>query len=161
MKFCVFVTSYQSPSSPPVFLASTRPHLSGRACWSYLRQTHKKTAEREETRRKGRTKVMRQSLAVQAWHRTGFKCESVYASLHILRENVCMFAPMTRMLLSCSTPSILDSSWLTTVSWTPVLPAMLPRCLQMASISSNMMMWRPLLAPSCSPTQTQRRKINV
>lgn len=63
---------------------------------------------------------------------------------------VYVFAPMTRMLLSCSTPSILDSSWLTTVSWTPVLPAMLPRCLQIASISSNMMMWRPLLAPSWS-----------
>lgn len=55
---------------------------------------------------------------------------------------------MTRMLLSCSTPSILDSSWLTTVSCTPVLLAPVPLCLQMASNSSKMMMCRPLLAPS-------------
>lgn len=56
--------------------------------------------------------------------------------------------PMTRMLLSCSTPSILDRSWLTTVSCTPVLLAPVPLCLQMASSSSKMMIWRPLLAPS-------------
>ena len=54
---------------------------------------------------------------------------------------------MTRMLFSGSTPSILDSSWLTTVSWTPEPPPTEPLCLQMASISSNMMMWRPLLLP--------------
>lgn len=66
-----------------------------------------------------------------------------HSTLHEVEKSlvyVCEFAPMTRILLSCSTPSILDNSWLTTVSWTPVLPAMLPRCLQIASISSNMMM---------------------
>ena len=37
--------------------------------------------------------------------------------------------PMTRMLLSWSTPSILDSNWLTTVSLTPLeLPAYNERC---------------------------------
>jgi len=58
--------------------------------------------------------------------------------------------PITRMLLSWSTPSIFESSWLTTVSWTAVLPATEPRALQMASISSNMMMCRPLFGPICA-----------
>lgn len=57
-------------------------------------------------------------------------------------------SPITRMLLSCSTPSILDRSWLTTVSCTPVLLAPVPLCLQIASSSSKIMMWRPLFAPS-------------
>lgn len=59
------------------------------------------------------------------------------------------FLPMTKILLSCSTPSIFARSWFTTVSWTPVLPATEPRCLQMASISSNMMMCNPLFGPAC------------
>ena len=63
-------------------------------------------------------------------------------------EKVSTIIPITRMLLSCSTPSILDSNWFTTVSWTPVLPAMLPLCLQIASISSKMMICTPLFAPS-------------
>lgn len=62
----------------------------------------------------------------------------------------CCYSPMTRMLLSCSTPSILDRSWLTTVSCTPVLLAPVPRCLQIASSSSKMMICRPLLAPNCT-----------
>ena len=50
--------------------------------------------------------------------------------------------PMIRMLLRELTPSILESSWLTTVSWTPVPSLFEPRCLQMLSISSKMMMCR-------------------
>ena len=50
--------------------------------------------------------------------------------------------PMIRMLLRELTPSILDKSWLTTVSWTPVPSLFEPRCLQMLSISSKMMMCR-------------------
>mmetsp|Transcript_17439 Transcript_17439/g.48458 ORF Transcript_17439/g.48458 Transcript_17439/m.48458 type:complete len:240 (-) Transcript_17439:1086-1805(-) len=46
--------------------------------------------------------------------------------------------PMRRMLFKASTPSILVSSWFTTVSCTPVPLDTLPRCLQMASISSKM-----------------------
>mmetsp|Transcript_16219 Transcript_16219/g.52478 ORF Transcript_16219/g.52478 Transcript_16219/m.52478 type:complete len:341 (+) Transcript_16219:539-1561(+) len=46
--------------------------------------------------------------------------------------------PMTRMLSSCSTPSILASSWLTTESRMPdVSPEREPRSLVKASISSN------------------------
>mmetsp|Transcript_19 Transcript_19/g.71 ORF Transcript_19/g.71 Transcript_19/m.71 type:complete len:202 (+) Transcript_19:722-1327(+) len=48
--------------------------------------------------------------------------------------------PMRRMLLRESTPSILDSSWLTTESETPVPSRTVPRLLQMASISSRMTM---------------------
>mmetsp|Transcript_28842 Transcript_28842/g.84551 ORF Transcript_28842/g.84551 Transcript_28842/m.84551 type:complete len:375 (-) Transcript_28842:179-1303(-) len=60
--------------------------------------------------------------------------------------------PMRRMLLSASTPSILESSWLTTVSCTPVLSPRVPRCLQMASISSKMRMCRSESSPrsACS-----------
>jgi len=35
--------------------------------------------------------------------------------------------PMTRMLFRLSTPSIFESSWLTTVSFTPVPLVLLPR----------------------------------
>mmetsp|Transcript_21395 Transcript_21395/g.59517 ORF Transcript_21395/g.59517 Transcript_21395/m.59517 type:complete len:337 (-) Transcript_21395:683-1693(-) len=56
--------------------------------------------------------------------------------------------PMRRMLLRESTPSILESSWLTTESETPVPSRTLPRCLQMASISSMMTMWSMLLSPA-------------
>ena len=49
--------------------------------------------------------------------------------------------PMIRMLLREFTPSILESSWLTT-AWTPVPSLFEPRCLQMLSISSKMMMCR-------------------
>ena len=69
---------------------------------------------------------------------------------HNLKQNLKsqrVHQPMTRMLLSWSTPSIFDSSWLTTVSWTAVLPATEPRALQMASISSKMMMCSPLFGP--------------
>mmetsp|Transcript_13626 Transcript_13626/g.23340 ORF Transcript_13626/g.23340 Transcript_13626/m.23340 type:complete len:225 (-) Transcript_13626:957-1631(-) len=55
--------------------------------------------------------------------------------------------PMTRMLFSESTPSILLSSWLTTVSCTPVPSRLEPRCLQIASISSKMMMCRCAASP--------------
>mmetsp|Transcript_24931 Transcript_24931/g.53844 ORF Transcript_24931/g.53844 Transcript_24931/m.53844 type:complete len:250 (-) Transcript_24931:771-1520(-) len=48
--------------------------------------------------------------------------------------------PMTRMLLSEWTPSIFESSWLTTVSCTPVPSRVEPRCLHTESISSKMMM---------------------
>ena len=41
--------------------------------------------------------------------------------------------PMTRMLLSESTPSILLSNWLTILSETPVPSRTLPRLLQIAS----------------------------
>mmetsp|Transcript_63649 Transcript_63649/g.129252 ORF Transcript_63649/g.129252 Transcript_63649/m.129252 type:complete len:350 (-) Transcript_63649:275-1324(-) len=55
--------------------------------------------------------------------------------------------PMSRMLFRLFTPSILLSNWLTTESWTPVLSRVLPRFLQMASISSKMMMCRSLFSP--------------
>ncbi len=55
--------------------------------------------------------------------------------------------PMSRMLLSASTPSILVSSWLTTVSCTPLPSRTLPRDLQIASISSKMMTCSSLAAP--------------
>mmetsp|Transcript_27891 Transcript_27891/g.75160 ORF Transcript_27891/g.75160 Transcript_27891/m.75160 type:complete len:367 (-) Transcript_27891:152-1252(-) len=60
--------------------------------------------------------------------------------------------PISRMLLSAFTPSILERSWLTTVSCTPVESPRLPRCLQMASISSKMRMWRSDSSPrsACS-----------
>jgi hypothetical protein len=47
--------------------------------------------------------------------------------------------PMSNMLFSASTPSILVSNWLTMVSCTPEPLCTLPLCLQMASISSKMM----------------------
>ncbi len=49
-------------------------------------------------------------------------------------------SPMSKMLLMASTPSILVSSWLTTVSCTPLPSRTEPLLLQMASISSKMMM---------------------
>jgi hypothetical protein len=44
-------------------------------------------------------------------------------------------------------PLTLDRSWLTTESPTPVPPPVDPRCLQMASSSSKMMMCRPDSSP--------------
>mmetsp|Transcript_2017 Transcript_2017/g.5366 ORF Transcript_2017/g.5366 Transcript_2017/m.5366 type:complete len:281 (+) Transcript_2017:1239-2081(+) len=58
--------------------------------------------------------------------------------------------PMSRMLLRESTPSILLSSWLTTESETPVPSLTVPRCLQMASISSMMTMCSMELSPASS-----------
>ena len=58
--------------------------------------------------------------------------------------------PISRMLFSASTPSILVSSWLTTVSWTPLPLETLPRCLQMASISSKMMTCSSDASPFCA-----------
>lgn len=60
--------------------------------------------------------------------------------------------PMSRMLLSASTPSILVSSWLTSVSCTPDPLCTLPRALQMASISSKMITCSSLASPraACS-----------
>mmetsp|Transcript_22149 Transcript_22149/g.70749 ORF Transcript_22149/g.70749 Transcript_22149/m.70749 type:complete len:458 (+) Transcript_22149:614-1987(+) len=55
--------------------------------------------------------------------------------------------PITRMLLSECTPSILESSWLTTVSPTPASDLCMPRCLQIESISSKMMMCRSESSP--------------
>mmetsp|Transcript_11509 Transcript_11509/g.26199 ORF Transcript_11509/g.26199 Transcript_11509/m.26199 type:complete len:371 (-) Transcript_11509:200-1312(-) len=55
--------------------------------------------------------------------------------------------PMRRMLLSESTPSIFDSSWLTMLSWTPVLSFAEPRDLQMESISSNITTWSCEFSP--------------
>mmetsp|Transcript_27363 Transcript_27363/g.84817 ORF Transcript_27363/g.84817 Transcript_27363/m.84817 type:complete len:261 (-) Transcript_27363:177-959(-) len=46
--------------------------------------------------------------------------------------------PMRSTLFSRFTPSIFDSSWLTTLSATPVESRTAPRCLQMASNSSKM-----------------------
>lgn len=48
--------------------------------------------------------------------------------------------PMTSMLLRASTPSIIDSIWLTTLSLTPVSPLEVPHCLAMASNSSKITM---------------------
>mmetsp|Transcript_21627 Transcript_21627/g.69636 ORF Transcript_21627/g.69636 Transcript_21627/m.69636 type:complete len:289 (-) Transcript_21627:486-1352(-) len=60
--------------------------------------------------------------------------------------------PMMSTLLSASTPSILDSSWFTIESCTPVPSWVEPRALQMASISSKMMMCSSLASPfsACS-----------
>mmetsp|Transcript_8123 Transcript_8123/g.32940 ORF Transcript_8123/g.32940 Transcript_8123/m.32940 type:complete len:222 (+) Transcript_8123:1177-1842(+) len=55
--------------------------------------------------------------------------------------------PMSRMLLSASTPSIFVRSWLTMESCTPVPSRTEPRLLQMASISSKMMMCRSESSP--------------
>lgn len=103
--------------------------------WLVSRQTSKRESIWFRTRNRSprQTQWPHQS-ALQAARAT-----SSFKRIHI---------PMTKILFSCSTPSIFDSSWFTTVSWTPVLPAMLPRCLQMASISSKIMMWTPLFAPS-------------
>ena len=69
--------------------------------------------------------------------------------------------PISRMLSSASTPSILVSSWLTTVSCTPA-PApepALPRALQIASISSKMITCRSDSSPraSCSSSASLNR----
>ena len=50
--------------------------------------------------------------------------------------------PMTSMLFKASTPSIIDSSWLTTLSLTPVSPLEVPLYLAMASNSSKITMCR-------------------
>mmetsp|Transcript_2610 Transcript_2610/g.9462 ORF Transcript_2610/g.9462 Transcript_2610/m.9462 type:complete len:235 (-) Transcript_2610:740-1444(-) len=63
------------------------------------------------------------------------------------RRSFRLVMPMRRMLLSASTPSILVRSWLTMVSCTPVPSLAEPRCLQMASISSKMMMCRSESSP--------------
>lgn len=65
--------------------------------------------------------------------------------------------PMSRMLLSASTPSILVSSWLTMVSWVPVPSRTLPRCLQIASISSKMMMCSSCQGQGQSASGSQAR----
>lgn len=62
--------------------------------------------------------------------------------------------PITRMLLRDSTPSILVSSWFTTKSgaFEPLLFE--PLCLQIASISSNTMIWSGLWSPNdCSSSR--------
>mmetsp|Transcript_12501 Transcript_12501/g.24680 ORF Transcript_12501/g.24680 Transcript_12501/m.24680 type:complete len:425 (-) Transcript_12501:179-1453(-) len=56
--------------------------------------------------------------------------------------------PMMSTLLMLSTPSILDSSWFTMESPTPLESELEPRDLQMASNSSKMMMCSMLLEPS-------------
>lgn len=48
--------------------------------------------------------------------------------------------PITRMLLRESTPSIIERSWLTTLSLTPVSPLEVPLCQAMASNSSKITM---------------------
>ena len=60
--------------------------------------------------------------------------------------------PMSRMLFSASTPSILLRNWFTTESFTPVPPEVEPRERRMASISSRMMMCRSESSPfsACS-----------
>ena len=56
--------------------------------------------------------------------------------------------PMMSTLFSADTPSILVSSWLTMVSCIALVDELEePRCLQMASISSNMMTWRFEFSP--------------
>mmetsp|Transcript_95108 Transcript_95108/g.273837 ORF Transcript_95108/g.273837 Transcript_95108/m.273837 type:complete len:414 (+) Transcript_95108:822-2063(+) len=53
-------------------------------------------------------------------------------------RSIRLVMPMSKMLFSESTPSILDNSWFTMLSWTPVLSDLEPRDLQMESISSKM-----------------------
>eukprot|EP00158_Paraphelidium_tribonemae_P010373 Partr_v1_DN5091_c0_g1_i1_m31316 len=67
--------------------------------------------------------------------------------------------PMSSTLLSESTPSILDSSWFTIESLTPVPPPDVPRCLAIASNSSKMMMCRSLSSPAsaCSFSASANR----
>lgn len=62
-------------------------------------------------------------------------------------RSILFVIPMIKILSSCSTPSILAKSWLTTLSHTPVSPWEEPLCLQIASISSKMMMWSPDWSP--------------
>ena len=57
--------------------------------------------------------------------------------------------PIIRILLSCSTPSIFDNNWLTTESPTPVPSFLDPRCLHMASSSSNMIICSELSSARC------------
>lgn len=75
------------------------------------------------------------------------------------RRTFRLVMPMRRILLSESTPSILESSWLTTESPTPVPPPVLPRCLQTASISSRMMMCSMESSPAsaCSFSASAKR----
>mmetsp|Transcript_2613 Transcript_2613/g.9476 ORF Transcript_2613/g.9476 Transcript_2613/m.9476 type:complete len:316 (-) Transcript_2613:174-1121(-) len=71
---------------------------------------------------------------------------------------------MSRMLLSACTPSILVSSWFTMESptcWPPpaaAAAALLPRCLQTASISSKMMTCSGEAAPSCAKSRSASAK---
>lgn len=79
----------------------------------------------------------------------------VYAWQHTVRTaSHLLVMPISRMLLRASTPSILVSSWLTMVSWVPVPSRTLPRCLQMASISSKMMM-----CSSCKDSKKARKTV--
>mmetsp|Transcript_108509 Transcript_108509/g.188412 ORF Transcript_108509/g.188412 Transcript_108509/m.188412 type:complete len:247 (+) Transcript_108509:1013-1753(+) len=57
--------------------------------------------------------------------------------------------PMSKMLFSASTPSILVNNWLTILSDTPVLSLFAPRCLQIASISSKITMCNCDASPCC------------
>ena len=67
--------------------------------------------------------------------------------------------PINSTLFNESTPSILLSSWLTTESLTPVPSRTVPRDLQMASISSKMMMWSMDASPcsACSFSASLKR----
>mmetsp|Transcript_73224 Transcript_73224/g.176998 ORF Transcript_73224/g.176998 Transcript_73224/m.176998 type:complete len:241 (-) Transcript_73224:516-1238(-) len=58
--------------------------------------------------------------------------------------------PISSTLLRDSTPSIFDSNWLTIESCTPVPSEDDPRDLQIASISSKMMMWSSESSPASS-----------
>lgn len=58
--------------------------------------------------------------------------------------------PITRMLLRLLTPSIIERSWLITESLTPVPLWIVPLCLQIASISSKIIMWSCDSSPSFS-----------
>mmetsp|Transcript_107685 Transcript_107685/g.303345 ORF Transcript_107685/g.303345 Transcript_107685/m.303345 type:complete len:515 (-) Transcript_107685:165-1709(-) len=57
--------------------------------------------------------------------------------------------PINKMLLSESTPSILDKSWFTMLSPTPELSREEPRDLHIASISSKITIWSCELSPNC------------
>mmetsp|Transcript_14221 Transcript_14221/g.40901 ORF Transcript_14221/g.40901 Transcript_14221/m.40901 type:complete len:324 (-) Transcript_14221:584-1555(-) len=53
-------------------------------------------------------------------------------------RSILLVMPISKMLLSESTPSIFDNNWFTMLSWTPVLSDFEPRDLQIESISSKM-----------------------
>ena len=62
------------------------------------------------------------------------------------------------MFGNASTPSIFVSSWFTMVSLTPVPSFWDPRCLQIASISSNIMMWRSESSPCIARSDSASAK---
>lgn len=58
--------------------------------------------------------------------------------------------PMTSILFKASTPSIIESSWFTTLSCTPVPEFTVPLCLAIASNSSKIITDKGLYSPNYS-----------